>query len=370
LEWSKKKPAWRALAAFIKEDNSSVNNACGDCTTTNAVLACALLKKVNSGKAGGMPVVELHNGIEAARKLVLEHINTSARPVSKKQDTINIAEISSNGDKMVSQAIADIFEKVGKDGVITVEAGNTTSPVETDIVQGLSFPNGYLSTYFVTDTKAMTAELENPYIFLINKKLSSIQQILPILEAVVQSGRPLLIIAEDVESEALATLIFNKMRGGLKVCATKAPGFGDRRKDMLEDIAILTGGQLFAEELGMKIESTQLSMLGSAKRVTVHKDKTVIVGGAGDKTELDNRIAAIKIAKEQSTSEYDKEKLQERIGKLCGGVAVIRVGGTTEAEVKERKDRYEDALNATRAALDGGIVIGGGVALYNAKKAL
>jgi len=355
-------------AQLIREVASKTNDKAGDGTTTATVLAQAIavegLKSVSSGRNP----MDLKRGIDKAVKAVTE-IQASAKKVTTNDEIRQVGAISANGDDEVGQMIAEAMAKVGNEGVITVEEAKTAE-TELDVVEGMQFDRGYLSPYFVTNADKMEAVLEDPQILLFEKKLSSLQPMLPVLEAVVQSGRPLLIIAEDIEGEALATLVVNKLRGGLRVAAVKAPGFGDRRKAMLEDIAILTGGQVISEDLGIKLENVSLDMLGRAKKVTITKDDTTIVDGSGEKDGIEGRIAQIKRQIEDTTSDYDKEKLQERLAKLAGGVAVIRVGGATEVEVKEKKDRVDDALNATRAAVEEGIVPGGGIALLKASKAL
>jgi len=319
--------------------------------------------------AAGFNPMDVKRGIDLAVGVVIEEIKKSSKKISSQEEIAQVGTISSNGDKEIGEKIAIAMQKVGKEGVITVEEAKNFS-FEVDVVEGMMFDRGYLSPYFVTNPDKMIAELENPFILLFEKKLSNLQQMLPVLEAVVQSGRPLLIIAEDVEGEALATLVVNRLRGGLKVAAVKAPGFGDRRKSMMEDISILTGGQLISEDLGMKLENVNIKMLGTAKRVTISKENTVIIDGSGSKADIASRCAQIRNHIEESTSDYDKEKLQERLAKLAGGVAVLKVGGATEVEVKERKDRVEDALHATRAAVEEGVVAGGGVTLFYAAKAL
>jgi chaperonin GroEL len=356
-------------AQLIREVASKTNDKAGDGTTTATVLAQAIVTEGLKSVAAGMNPMDLKRGVDKAVTKVIEEIKATARKVSANSEIAQIGTISANGDTEVGEMIARAMEKVGNEGVITVEEAKTAE-TELDVVEGMQFDRGYLSPYFITNAEKMEAELEEPLILLFEKKLSSLQPLLPVLEAVVQSGRPLLIIAEDVEGEALATLVVNKLRGGLRVAAVKAPGFGDRRKAMLEDIAILTGGQLISEDLGIKLENVSIDMLGRAKKVTITKDDTTIVDGAGDKAAIEGRIAQIKKQIEDTTSDYDKEKLQERLAKLAGGVAVIRVGGATEVEVKEKKDRVDDALNATRAAVEEGIVPGGGVALLKASKVL
>ena len=341
----------------------------GDGTTTATVLAQAIVREGMKYVAAGMNPMDLKRGIDTATTVVVEAIKSASREVKDSDEVAQVGTISANGEAAIGQQIADAMQKVGNDGVITVEE-NKGLETETDVVEGMQFDRGYLSPYFVTNPDKMTTDLEDAIILLHEKKLSSLQPMVPLLEAVIQSGKPLLIIAEDVEGEALATLVVNKLRGGLKIAAVKAPGFGDRRKAMLQDIAILTGGQVISEDLGMKLESVTMDMLGSAKRVSITKDETTIVDGSGEKAEIEARVAQIRQQVEETTSDYDREKLQERVAKLAGGVAVIRVGGMTEVEVKERKDRVDDALNATRAAVQEGIVVGGGVALVQGAKAL
>ncbi|HEY8573194.1 chaperonin GroEL [Phenylobacterium sp.] len=356
-------------AQLIREVASKTNDKAGDGTTTATVLAQAIVTEGLKSVAAGMNPMDLKRGVDKAVAKVVEEIRSSAKKVTTNAEISQVGTISANGDLEVGEMIARAMEKVGNEGVITVEEAKTAE-TELDVVEGMQFDRGYLSPYFITNAEKMEADLEEPLILLFEKKLSSLQPLLPVLEAVVQSGRPLLIIAEDVEGEALATLVVNKLRGGLRVAAVKAPGFGDRRKAMLEDIAILTGGQLISEDLGIKLENVTLDMLGKAKKVTITKDDTTIVDGAGDKSGIEGRVAQIKKQIEDTTSDYDKEKLQERLAKLAGGVAVVRVGGSTEVEVKEKKDRVDDALNATRAAVEEGIVPGGGVALLKASKVL
>ena len=356
-------------AQMLREVASKTNDTAGDGTTTATVLAQAIVREGAKSVAAGMNPMDLKRGIEIAVHAVVKDIEKRAKPVASSSEVAQVGTISSNGDAAIGKMIAQAMQKVGNEGVITVEE-NKSLETEVDIVEGMKFDRGYLSPYFVTNAEKMTAELEDVYVLLHEKKLSGLQSMLPVLEAVVQSGRPLLIIAEDVEGEALATLVVNRLRGGLKVAAVKAPGFGDRRKAMLEDIAILTGGQLISDELGMKLESVTVNMLGRAGKVVIDKENTTIVKGAGKKKDIEARVGQIKAQIEETTSDYDREKLQERLAKLAGGVAVIRVGGATEIEVKEKKDRVEDALNATRAAVQEGIVPGGGVALLRAKKAV
>jgi len=356
-------------AQMIREVASKTNDKAGDGTTTATVLAQSIVQEGLKAVAAGMNPMDLKRGIDKAVTAVLADIKASSRKVSANSEIAQVGTISANGDSEVGDMIAKAMEKVGNEGVITVEEAKTAE-TELDVVEGMQFDRGYLSPYFITNADKMEVQLEEPLIMLHEKKLSSLQSMLPILEAVVQSGRPLLIIAEDIEGEALATLVVNKLRGGLRVAAVKAPGFGDRRKSMLEDIAVLTGGQVISEDLGIKLENVTLDMLGKAKKVTITKDDTTIVDGVGEKDAIEARIGQIKKQIEDTSSDYDKEKLQERLAKLAGGVAVIRVGGSTEVEVKEKKDRVDDALNATRAAVEEGIVPGGGIALLKATKAL
>ena len=354
---------------MVREVASKTNDLAGDGTTTATVLAASIMREGLKLVAAGMNPMDLKRGIDIAVTAVVKDIERRAKKVQSSEEIAQIGTIASNGDKSIGKMIADAMKKVGNEGVITVEEAKTAE-TELDVVEGMQFDRGYLSPYFVTNAEKMVAELEDPYILIHEKKLSSLQPMLPILEAVVQAGKPLLIIAEDIEGEALATLVVNKLRGGLKVAAVKAPGFGDRRKAMLEDIAILTGGQMIAEDLGIKLENVTLQMLGKAKRVRIEKENTTIIDGAGKKSDIEGRIAQIKAQIEETTSDYDKEKLQERLAKLAGGVAVIRVGGSTEVEVKEKKDRVDDAMHATKAAVEEGIVPGGGVALLRAKAAI
>ncbi|MET3906398.1 chaperonin GroEL [Bradyrhizobium sp. S3.3.6] len=356
-------------AQMVREVASKTNDLAGDGTTTATVLAQAIVREGAKAVAAGMNPMDLKRGIDIAVTAVVKDIEKRAKPVAASSEVAQVGTISANGDAAIGKMIAQAMQKVGNEGVITVEE-NKSLDTEVDIVEGMKFDRGYLSPYFVTNPEKMTAELEDAYILLHEKKLSGLQAMLPVLEAVVQSGKPLVIIAEDVEGEALATLVVNRLRGGLKVAAVKAPGFGDRRKAMLEDLAILTGGQLISEDLGMKLENVTVKMLGRAGKVVIDKENTTIVKGAGKKPEIEARIGQIKAQIEETTSDYDREKLQERLAKLAGGVAVIRVGGATEIEVKEKKDRVEDALNATRAAVQEGIVPGGGVTLLRAKKAV
>jgi chaperonin GroEL len=356
-------------AQMVREVAQKTNDLAGDGTTTATVLAHAIVKEGTRAVAAGMNPMDLRRGIDLAVKAVVDQIKARAKKVGSSSEVAQVGTISSNGDTAVGKMIAEAMQKVGNEGVITVEEAKSLT-TEVEIVEGMQFDRGYVSPYFVTNAEKMVAELEDAYLLLHEKKLSQLQSMLPLLEAVVQSGKPLLIVAEDIEGEALATLVVNKLRGGLKVAAVKAPGFGDRRKAMLEDIAVLTGGQLIAEDLGIKLENVTPAMLGRAKKIVIEKEKTTIVDGAGKKKDIEARVNQIKAQIEETTSDYDREKLQERLAKLAGGVAVIRVGGATEVEVKEKKDRVEDALNATRAAVEEGIVAGGGVALLRAKKAI
>jgi chaperonin GroEL len=356
-------------AQMVREVASKTNDLAGDGTTTATVLAQAIVREGAKNVAAGMNPMDLKRGIDMAVAVAIDDIKKRSKKVKGTEEVAQVGTISANGDKEIGDMIAKAMQKVGNEGVITVEEAKTAE-TELDVVEGMQFDRGYLSPYFITNADKMIAELDDVYILLHEKKLSSLQPMLPILEAVVQTSKPLLIIAEDIEGEALATLVVNKLRGGLKICAVKAPGFGDRRKAMLEDIATLTGGQMISEDLGIKLESVTLDMLGRAKRVRVDKENTVIVDGSGKKADITGRIAQIKAQIEETTSDYDKEKLQERLAKLAGGVAVIKVGGSTEIEVKEKKDRVDDALNATRAAVEEGVVPGGGVALLRAKKAV
>ena len=356
-------------AQMVREVASKTNDIAGDGTTTATVLAQAIVREGAKYVAAGINPMDLKRGIDLATQAAVKDIIARAKKVSTSDEVAQVGTISANGDKEIGEMIAHAMQKVGNEGVITVEEAKTAE-TELDVVEGMQFDRGYLSPYFITNADKMEVQLEEPLILLFEKKLSSLQPLLPVLEAVVQSGRPLVIIAEDVEGEALATLVVNKLRGGLRVAAVKAPGFGDRRKAMLEDIAILTGAQVVSEDLGIKLENVSLDMLGRAKKVSITKDDTTIVDGVGEKADIEARIAQIKRQIEDTTSDYDKEKLQERLAKLAGGVAVIRVGGSTEVEVKEKKDRVDDALNATRAAADEGIVPGGGTALLKASKAL
>ncbi|MCT8999858.1 chaperonin GroEL [Chelativorans intermedius] len=356
-------------AQMVREVASKTNDIAGDGTTTATVLAQAIVQEGAKAVAAGMNPMDLKRGIDLAVSEVVEYLAKASTKIKTSEEVAQVGTISANGEKEIGQMIAEAMQKVGNDGVITVEEAKTAE-TELEVVEGMQFDRGYLSPYFVTNAEKMVAELEDAYILLHEKKLSNLQALLPVLESVVQSSRPLLIIAEDVEGEALATLVVNKLRGGLKIAAVKAPGFGDRRKAMLEDIAILTGGQVISEDLGIKLENVTLDMLGRAKKVSITKENTTIVDGAGKKEEIEGRVAQIKQQIEETTSDYDREKLQERLAKLAGGVAVIRVGGATEVEVKERKDRVDDALNATRAAVEEGIVPGGGVALLRASTAI
>ncbi len=356
-------------AQLLREVASKQHDAAGDGTTTAIVLAASIAREGTKAVAAGLNPMDLKRGIDLAVEVIVTHLKKNSKKVSSNEEIAQVGKISANGDQFIGEEIAKAMQKVGNEGVITVEEAKKLV-TETEIVEGMQFDRGYLSPYFITNAEKMTAELEEPYILIHEKKLSSLQALLPILEAVVQTGKPLLIIAEDVEGEALATLVVNKLRGGLKVAAVKAPGFGDRRKAMLEDIAILIAGQLISEELGIKLENVTLQMLGRAKRVHIDKEATTIIDGAGEKKDIQARIGQIKAQIEETTSDYDREKLQERLAKLAGGVAVIRVGGATEVEVKEKKDRVDDALNATRAAVEEGISPGGGVALLRAIRAL
>jgi chaperonin GroEL len=356
-------------AQMVREVAQKTNDLAGDGTTTATVLAQAIVREGAKSVAAGMNPMDLKRGIDIAVIAVVKDIEKRAKKVSSSAEVAQVGTISANGDSQIGNMIAKAMQKVGNEGVITVEEAKAME-TEVEIVEGMQFDRGYISPYFVTNAEKMVAELDDAYILLHEKKLSGLQSMLPLLEAVVQTGKPLVIIAEDVEGEAIATLVVNKLRGGLKVAAVKAPGFGDRRKAMLEDIAILTGGQLISEDLGIKLENVTLNMLGRTKKVIIEKEKTTIVNGSGKKADIEARVNQIKAQIEETTSDYDKEKLQERLAKLAGGVAVIRVGGASEMEVKEKKDRVEDALNATRAAVQEGIVPGGGVALLRAKKAV
>jgi chaperonin GroEL len=356
-------------AQMVREVAQKTNDNAGDGTTTATVLAAAIVREGAKSVAAGMNPMDLKRGIDIAVAAVLKDVEKRAKKVSSSAEVAQVGTISSNGDKQIGKMIADAMQKVGNEGVITVEEAKSLD-TEVEIVEGMQFDRGYISPYFITNAEKMIAELEDAYILLHEKKLSGLQSMLPLLEAVVQTSKPLVIISEDVEGEAIATLVVNKLRGGLKIAAVKAPGFGDRRKAMLEDIAILTGGQLISEDLGIKLENVTLQMLGRAKKVVIEKEKTTIVDGAGKKKDIEGRVQQIKAQIEETTSDYDREKLQERLAKLAGGVAVIKVGGATEIEVKEKKDRVEDALNATRAAVEEGIVPGGGTALLRAKKSV
>ncbi len=356
-------------AQMVREVASKTNDAAGDGTTTATVLARAIVREGSKSVAAGMNPMDLKRGIEKAVEAVVADLKKRSKKVKSNEEIGQVGTISANGDKEVGEMIAKAMAKVGNEGVITVEEAKTAE-TELEVVEGMQFDRGYISPYFITNADKMVAELDEPYILIHEKKLASLQPMLPILEAVVQGGRPLLIIAEEIEGEALATLVVNKLRGGLKVAAVKAPGFGDRRKAMLEDIATVTGGQVISEDLGIKLENVKLNMLGTAKKVRIDKDNTTIIDGAGKKADIQARVSQIKMQIEETTSDYDKEKLQERLAKLAGGVAVIRVGGSTEVEVKEKKDRVDDALNATKAAVEEGIVPGGGTALLYATKAL
>ena len=356
-------------AQMLREVASKTSDVAGDGTTTATVLAQAIIKEGAKSVAAGSNPMDLKRGVDLAVNAVVEELKTKAKKVTSNDEIAQVGTISANGDGEIGAKIAEAMKKVGNEGVITVEESKGLE-TELDVVEGMQFDRGYISPYFVTNAEKMLVELENPYILIHEKKLSTLQAMLPMLEAVVQAGRPLLILAEDVEGEALATLVVNKLRGGLKVAAVKAPGFGDRRKAMLEDIAVLTGGAVISEDLGIKLENVALNMLGRAKRVSIDKDNTTIVDGTGKKADIEGRVKQIKQQIEETTSDYDREKLQERLAKLAGGVAIIRVGGATETEVKERKDRVEDALHATRAAVEEGIVPGGGVALLRAVKSL
>jgi chaperonin GroEL len=356
-------------ARMVREVALKTNETAGDGTTTAVVLAHAIVKEGAKAVASGANPMDVKRGIDIAVTTIVADLIKNSRKVTKSDEIAQVGTISANGDKAIGQMIADAMKKVGNEGVITVEEAKSFE-TELDVVEGMQFDRGYLSPYFITNAEKMVAELEDVYLLIHEKKVSSLQTMLPLLEAVVQAGKPLVILAEDVEGEALATLVVNKLRGGLKVAAVKAPGFGDRRKAMLEDIAILTGGQLITEDLGIKLENVTLQMLGHAKRMRIDKENTTIIDGAGDKAAIDARIAQIKAQIEETTSDYDKEKLQERLAKLAGGVAVIRIGGSTEVEVKEKKDRVDDALNATRAAVQEGVLPGGGVALLRSMASL
>ncbi|MBO1075736.1 chaperonin GroEL [Roseomonas marmotae] len=352
-------------AQMVREVASKQNDLAGDGTTTATVLAQAIVREGAKAVAAGMNPMDLKRGVDKAVTQIVAELQAKSRKITTSAEVAQVGTLSANGESEIGQMIAEAMEKVGNEGVITVEEAKGIQ-TELDVVEGMQFDRGYVSPYFITNAEKMIAELENPYILIHEKKLSQLQPMLPLLETVVQSGRPLIIVAEDVEGEALATLVVNKLRGGLKIAAVKAPGFGDRRKAMLEDIAILTGGQVISEDLGIKLETVTLAMLGQAKMVRIEKENTTIVDGAGEKADIQGRVEQIKAQIEETTSDYDREKLQERLAKLAGGVAVIRVGGSTEVEVKERKDRVDDALHATRAAVEEGIVPGGGVALLRA----
>jgi chaperonin GroEL len=356
-------------AQMVREVASKASDLSGDGTTTATILAASIVREGAKAVAAGLNPMDLKRGVDMAVQAVVEDLKGRSKKVTTSDEIAQVGTISANGDREIGRMLAEAMRKVGNEGVITVEEAKSLE-TELDVVEGMQFDRGYISPYFVTDADKMRAVLEDPYVLIHEKKLSSLQTLLPLLEAVVQSGKPLLIVAEDVEGEALATLVVNKLRGGLKVAAVKAPGFGDRRKAMLEDVAILTAGQVISEDLGIKLENVTLDMLGRAKRVLIEKENTTLVDGAGSKEEIQGRIAQIKAQIEDTTSDYDREKLQERLAKLAGGVAVIRVGGATEVEVKERKDRVDDAMHATRAAVEEGVVPGGGVALLRASKAL
>src|SRR6059036_2140629 len=356
-------------AQMVREVASKTSDQAGDGTTTATVLAAAIVREGAKSVAAGMNPMDLKRGIDLAVEAIVEELKKNSKNVTSNEEIAQVGTISANGDAEIGRFIADAMKKVGNEGVITVEEAKSLE-TELEVVEGMQFDRGYISPYFITNADKMRVEMEDPYVLIYEKKLSGLQELLPLLEAVVQTSKPLLIIAEDIEGEELATLVVNKLRGGLKVAAVKAPGFGDRRKAMLEDIAILTGGTMIAEDLGIKLENVTIQMLGRAKRVRIEKENTTIINGVGQKKDIEGRISQIKAQIEETTSDYDKEKLQERLAKLAGGVAVIRVGGATEVEVKEKKDRVEDALHATRAAVEEGIVPGGGVALLRAKKAV
>ncbi len=356
-------------AQMVREVASKTSDIAGDGTTTATVLAAAIVKEGAKAVAAGMNPMDLKRGIDLAVEAIVEDLKKNSKKVTSNEEIAQVGTISANGDAEIGRFLAEAMKKVGNEGVITVEEAKSLE-TELDVVEGMQFDRGYISPYFITNADKMRVEMEDPYILINEKKLSGLQELLPLLEAVVQTGKPLLIIAEDVEGEALATLVVNKLRGGLKVAAVKAPGFGDRRKAMLQDIAVLTGGQAISEDLGIKLENVTLAMLGRAKKVMIDKENTTIVNGAGKKADIEGRITQIKAQIEETTSDYDREKLQERLAKLAGGVAVIRVGGATEVEVKERKDRVDDAMHATRAAVEEGILPGGGVALLRASEAL
>jgi chaperonin GroEL len=356
-------------AQMVREVASKTSDIAGDGTTTATVLAAAIVKEGAKGVAAGMNPMDLKRGIDLAVDAVVEDLKNNSKKVTSNEEISQVGTVSSNGDEEIGRFIADAMKKVGNEGVITVEEAKSLQ-TELDVVEGMQFDRGYISPYFITNADKMRVEMEDAYILIYEKKLSNLQELLPLLEAVVQTSKPLLIVAEDVEGEALATLVVNKLRGGLKIAAVKAPGFGDRRKAMLQDIAVLTGGQAISEDLGIKLDKVTLNMLGRAKKVMIDKENTTIVDGAGKKSDINGRVAQIKAEIEETTSDYDREKLQERLAKLAGGVAVIRVGGATEVEVKERKDRVDDAMHATRAAVEEGILPGGGVALLRATEAL
>jgi chaperonin GroEL len=356
-------------AQMVREVASKTSDAAGDGTTTATVLAAAIVREGTKAVAAGMNPMDLKRGVDLAVGAIVEDLKKNSKKVTSNEEIAQVGTISANGDKEIGDFLAKAMQKVGNEGVITAEEAKSLE-TELDVVEGMQFDRGYISPYFITNADKMRAELEDPYILIYEKKLSGLQELLPLLEAVVQTGKPLLIVAEDVEGEALATLVVNKLRGGLKVAAVKAPGFGDRRKAMLQDIAVLTAGNMISEDLGIKLDKVTINMLGRAKKVTIDKENTTIVNGAGKKADIEARVAQIKTEIEETTSDYDKEKLQERLAKLAGGVAVIRVGGSTEVEVKERKDRVDDAMNATRAAVEEGIVPGGGVALLRSVEAL
>jgi len=356
-------------AQMVREVASKTSDQAGDGTTTATVLAHAIVKEGTKGVAAGMNPMDLKRGVELAVNAIVEDLKKHSKAISSNEEIAQVGTISANGDSEIGRFLAEAMKKVGNEGVITVEEAKSLE-TELEVVEGMQFDRGYISPYFITNADKMRAEMEDPYLLIYEKKLSALNELLPLLESVVQAGKPLLIIAEDVEGEALATLVVNKLRGGLKVAAVKAPGFGDRRKAMLQDIAVLTGGTAISEDLGIKLESVKLDMLGRAKKVMIDKENTTIVSGAGKKKDIEGRVAQIKAQIEETTSDYDREKLQERLAKLAGGVAVIRVGGATEVEVKERKDRVDDAMHATRAAVEEGILPGGGVALLRAVEAL
>ncbi len=356
-------------AQMVREVASRTSDQAGDGTTTATVLAAAIVREGSKAVAAGMNPMDLKRGVDLAVEAIVEHLKANSKKVTSNEEIAQVGTISANGDAEIGKFLADAMKKVGNEGVITVEEAKSLE-TELDVVEGMQFDRGYISPYFITNADKMRVEMDDPYILIYEKKLSGLQELLPLLEAVVQTGKPLLIVAEDIEGEALATLVVNKLRGGLKVAAVKAPGFGDRRKAMLQDIAILTGGQAICEDLGIKLENVTINMLGRTKKVMIDKENTTIINGAGKKADIEARVAQIKAQIEETTSDYDKEKLQERLAKLAGGVAVIRVGGATEIEVKERKDRVDDAMHATRAAVEEGILPGGGVALLRATEAL